>query len=159
MVVGGCLMGTLRRPKIILIIMLIFPWITLPLLGKETIKRFFLAALFISLVVRVESIVARKRKWWWFFEKIHPNLSGEFPLIWGPFFIGSMWILKFTYGKLITYIITNLTIDTLFTYPLISILKKQGVGSLVRLKKYQLSILFFFKSLILYAFQFLREKK
>jgi hypothetical protein len=152
-------MRTLRKPKIMLFIMLIFPWLSVPLLGKETFKRFFLAGIFISLVVRMESIVAKKRKWWWFTEKVHPKLIGEFPLIWGPFLIGSMWILKFTYGKLFTYMITNLAIDTLFTYPFVKIMKSQGIGSLVRLKKYQLSILFFFKSLILYGFQFLKEKK
>ena len=152
-------MRTLRKPKLILFFMLIFPWLTVPLLGKDTFKRYFLAGIFISLIVRMESMVAKKRKWWWFTEKIHPKLAGEFPLIWGPFLIGSMWILKFTYGKFFIYILTNLVVDTFFTYPFVKIMKSQGVGSLIRLKEYQLSILFFFKSLILYGFQFLREKK
>jgi hypothetical protein len=88
----------------------------------------------------------------------HPKLQGGLPLTWGPFLIGSMWILKLTYGKFLIYLITNLIIDTLFTYPFVTFLKRQGIASLVRLKKYQLSMLFFLKSILLYGFQNLKEK-
>jgi hypothetical protein len=37
-------------------------------------------------------------------------------------------------------------------------LKDLGIASLVRLKKYQLSILFFVKSLLLYGFQMICER-
>ena len=94
-----------------------------------------------------------------FYEKLHPKLTGEFPLIWGPFLVGSIWILKLTYGKFFIYMILNLVIDSLFTYPFISFAKnKLGILSLVRLKKYQLSLLFLFKSLLLYGFQYVKEK-
>lgn len=147
-----------KLSKAILLSLLILPWLTIPLLGGKTVKRFFLATTFISLVVRAESILAKKRRWWWVYEKIHPKLSGEFPLIWGPFFVGTMWILKLTYGKFFVYLITNLVTDTIFAYPFMNVCKRLGLGSLVRLKKYQLSIVFFVKSLLLYGFQFLKEK-
>lgn len=145
--------------KLILIGLLIFPWFTFPLLGKDSLKRYFLSSTLISFFVKGESIIAKKRKWWWAYENLHPKLSGEFPLIWGPFFIGSLWILKLTYGNFILYLTTNLVIDTLFVYPFVAFCKKIGLGSLVRLKKYQLSLLFFLKSLLLYGVQFLKEKK
>ncbi|MBM7659876.1 hypothetical protein JOC85_000643 [Bacillus mesophilus] len=148
----------MKNPKIFLLLLMILPWFTLPLLGKSTAKKYFLASLFISLVVRGESIVAKKRKWWKFHATIHPKVIGEFPLIWGPFLIGSMWILKFTYGKFFAYIILNLIIDSIFVYPYVSFLKKSGIGTLKRLKSYQLSLLFFIKSLLLYGFQYLNEK-
>ncbi|WP_449621184.1 hypothetical protein [Robertmurraya sp. Marseille-Q9965] len=147
----------MKYSKGLLLVMLVFPWLTLPFLGKGAVKRFLAASILISLVVRIESIFAKKQRWWWFYEKLHPKLKGEFPLIWGPFFIGSMWILKITYGKFPMYLLTNLIIDTLFTYPFVTFLKKTGIGSLVRLKTYQLSLLFFLKSLLLYGFQYLKE--
>ncbi len=49
--------------------------------------------------------------------------------------------------------------DTVFTYKFVDMLKDLGIASLVRLKKYQLSILFFLKSLLLYGFQIIREKE
>jgi hypothetical protein len=152
---GGTFM---KYSKLILIIMFILAWLTLPLLGKKSVKRFMAAGIFISLVVTFESILAKKRRWWWWYERIHPKLQGGFPLTWGPFLIGSMWILKLTYGKFFVYLIANFIIDTLFTYPFVNFLKKQGIASLVRLKKYQLSMLFFVKSLLLYGFQYIKER-
>lgn len=70
-----------------------------------------------------------------------------------------MWILKLSYGKFIRYIMLNTMIDSMFTYFLVDWLKKLGISSLVRLKKYQLSLLFFLKSLLLYGFQFVKEKR
>lgn len=148
----------MKFSKLLLLIMFIIPWFTLPMLGIKSIKRFLPASIFISLIVTLESIFAKKRKWWWWYERLHPNLQGGFPLTWGPFLIGSMWILKLTYGKFFIYLISNFLVDTLFTYPFVTFLKKQGIASLVRLKKYQLSLLFFFKSLLLYGFQILKEK-
>lgn len=143
--------------KVFLLAMLALPWLTLPLLGKKSVKRFLPASLFICLVVRLESIIAKKRRWWWFYEKIHPRMIGEFPLIWGGFLIGSMWILRLTYGKFLVYMVTNLIIDTLFTFPFVKFCKQMGILSLVRLKKYQLSLLFLLKSLLLYGFQYVKE--
>ncbi|MEK5054858.1 MULTISPECIES: hypothetical protein [Niallia] len=111
------------------------------------------------MIVTIEDIIAKKRKWWWWYEKIHPKLSGIVPFLWGPFFIGSLWILKWTYGKYFRYIFINLVVDSIFVYFLVDWLKKLGIASLVRLKKYQLSLLFFFKSLLLYGFQFVKERK
>jgi hypothetical protein len=150
-------MRYLKHPKPLLLALLILPWFSLPLLGKQSINRFSPASIFISLFVRLERIVAEKRRWWWVYEKLSPKLVGEFPLIWGPFLVGSMWILKLTYGRFYLYMISNLIVDTLFTYPFVNICKKLGILSLVRLKKYQLSLLFFFKSLLLYGFQYTKE--
>ncbi|WP_186580046.1 hypothetical protein [Aquibacillus kalidii] len=148
----------MKRNKLILLGMLVLPWLSFPLLGKKTVKRFICSSIFISLIVKAESILARKRKWWWFFEKITPNFSGELPLIWGPFFIGSMWIMKFTYGKYLLYMLINFLIDAFFSFVLIDYLKKLGIGALVRLKKYQLLLIFLFKANLLYIFQILYEK-
>lgn len=150
-------MKIIRYLKPLLLLMMIFPWFSLPLLGKRSLKRFFPATLFIALVVTIEEVIAKKCKWWWWYEKIHPKLSGIVPFVWGPFFVGSLWILKLTYGKFTKYIILNLFADSFFTYFLVNWLKKLGIASLVRLKKYQLSLLFFLKSLLLYGFQFFKE--
>ncbi|MFJ8243838.1 hypothetical protein [Peribacillus asahii] len=151
-------MKIMRYSKSLLVLMTILSWFSLPLLGRGTVKRFLPAGLFIVSVVTIEDLIAKKRKWWWWYEKLHPKLSGIVPFLWGPFFIGSMWILKMTYGKFIRYIILNLIVDSVFTYFLVDWLKKSGIASLVRLKKYQLSLLFFLKSLLLYGFQFVKEK-
>jgi hypothetical protein len=147
-----------RHPKVFLWLMLLLPFLSVPLLGKKSLKRFLPAALFMALLVKYEGKIAKKRKWWWYFEQIHPKVSGGFPLTWGPFLVGSMWILKLTYGKFWIYTIVNLIIDSGFTYLFLKLLHKLGIGTLVRLKKYQLSLLFFFKSMLLYGVQYLVDK-
>ncbi|MEH7494987.1 hypothetical protein [Neobacillus niacini] len=151
-------MKKLKVAKALLPAMLVLSWLTIPLLGKKAIKRYLPASFLMAIVVWLEGKLAKKRKWWWYYVKIHPKLTGGFPLIWGPFLIGSIWILRFTYGKFKWYVLLNLVVDTIFTYKFVDMLKDLGIASLVRLKKYQLSILFFVKSLLLYGFQVIREK-
>lgn len=149
----------MKNKKWILIGMLIAPWFSIPLLGRKAFTRFLPAVIFINFIIIIESIIAKKRTWWWFYEKLHPRLMGEFPLLWGPFFIGSFWILKFTYGRFGLYMLTNAIIDLLFVFPGVMILRKLGIASLVRLKHYQLLFIFLYKAVILYLFQFIKELK
>lgn len=83
---------------------------------------------------------------------------GELPLLFGPFFIGSIWILKFTFGKFFRYLLVNLVMDVLFSYPGMYVLKRMGIASLVRLKHYQMAILFMAKSVLMYVVQMIAEK-
>lgn len=105
-----------------------------------------------------EGRLAEKRKWWWFPFKIKPNVIGELPLILGPFFIGSFWILKYTYKKFNLYFLVNILVDSLFTYYALDLFKKFGYVTLVRLTKFQLSIVFLFKTFVLYGFQVFYDK-
>ncbi|MFD2446620.1 hypothetical protein ACFSO7_22015 [Bacillus sp. CGMCC 1.16607] len=148
-----------KNNKLILILMVVSLWLTIPLMGKNAFKRFLPAGIFIALVTRWKNSIAKKRKWWWWYEKLHPRLTGSFPFIWGPFMIGSMWILKLAYGKFYRYLILNLAVDSIFVFILIdNWLMKWGIASLVRMKKIQLSLLLFIDSLLLYGFQNLIEK-
>jgi hypothetical protein len=110
------------------------------------------------LYVLAEGRFAEKKKWWWFTTAVKPNVLGEIPLIIGPFFVGSLWILKYTFGKFKLFLLINLIVDSLFTYIGTDWLKKIGYGSLVRLTKLQLSFVFLIKSFLLYGFQLFSEK-
>ncbi|MCM3456671.1 hypothetical protein M3685_22485 [Heyndrickxia oleronia] len=150
----------MKKYKPYLAIALILPILTLPFLGRSTFKRFYPSVLFICSIVLLESIVAYKRVWWWFYNKIMPKpISDMFLIIAGPFFVGSLWILKFTYGKFKRYLAINFIIDTIFVYIIINLFKKIGYGSLVRIKRYQFLSLFLLKAILLYMFQFVREKR
>ncbi|WP_096911897.1 hypothetical protein [Neobacillus jeddahensis] len=150
-------MKILKYSKLLLLLVMILPWGTTPLLGKSAFKRFLPAGVFISLMVRIVNIIAKKGKWWWWYEPFHPNLSGVIPFMLGPFFVGSMWILKWTYGKFFRYMILNLIMDSIFTYIVVPYLTKFGIASLVRMKKIQLMYVFTVLATILYLFQILKE--
>ncbi|NRG30115.1 hypothetical protein HRF69_23835 [Bacillus circulans] len=151
-------MKIMKYSKTLLILSMIVPWVTVPLLGKNTLKRYIAASTFIALMVRLTNIVAKRRKWWWWYEKIHPRVPGDIPFMLGSFFVGSIWILKWTYGKFFTYMGINMAFDSMFTYVIVPYLTKFGIASLVRISKMQLMYVFTVLALILYAFQFLYEK-
>ena len=148
----------MKYSKSFIVLMMILSLFSIAFVGKESIKRFLLSSLFMTIIVKVVNIMAKRRKWWWWYEKIHPSVSGEFPFVWGSFFASSLWILKFTYGNLIKYLGLNLIAHSGFTYVLEPYLQKFGIASLVRMKKIQLMYVFMLLAILLYGFQFVKEK-
>lgn len=149
----------MENNKRFLLAMMLLPWLTFPFLGKKAVKRFSITSLFIGVVVVIESLIAHKRGWWRIYERLHPKIMGELPFIVGPFYIGAIWILKFTFGKFLRYSFLNLGIDTFHIYVFVKWLKSMGIVSLIRLKNYQALMMFTFNALIMYGFQLLIDKK
>ncbi|WP_245805818.1 hypothetical protein [Bacillus alkalicellulosilyticus] len=148
----------MKSKNVIVVLMTVLPWLTVPFLGRTVFKRYFPATVFMSLYLLAEGRLAEKRKWWWFSYNVKPNVLGELPLIVGPFFIGSLWIMKYSYGKFGLYMLINAIVDGLFTYIGLSGFKKIGYVTLVRLSKHQLSLVFLIKTFVLYGAQVLYEK-
>ncbi len=142
-----------RRNRIYLRILVVLCWLTIPFLGKETIKRYWPGAIFMGIFVYIESIIAEKLKWWKINTRLVHNYNGVLPLIFGPFVIGSLWILKFTYGKFYQYLLVNLAFDSFFSYPFYKFFKSLGIWKAKRLSQAQLLLLFSIKSVLMYGFQ------
>ncbi|QOR64710.1 hypothetical protein IM538_12625 [Cytobacillus suaedae] len=137
---------------------MLLPWLSIPLLGNKYIKRFLPATIFITSFVHFEGLYAERRKWWWFFERLHPKMNGMTPFLLGPFTVGTLWILRFTFGNFLLFIVTNFLVHLAFVFPLLNWLTKIGIGSLIRFNRMQLLALFTFKSALLYVFQMFVEK-
>jgi hypothetical protein len=148
----------MRKTNIFVLLITIVPWISVLFIDRKTLKRFLPGAIFMAAYVTAEGYLAEKRKWWWFPFRVKPNVLGEIPLILGPFFVGSLWILKYTFGKFNLYLLINIIIDSLFTYLGLNFLKKVGYVSLVRINKFQLSLIFLIKTILMYGFQVVYEK-
>ncbi len=148
----------MKISKTFYILMTILPWCSIPLLGLKNAKRFFPSSIIMCLYLIAEGRLAEKKKWWWFPQNRKHNVVGELPLIIGPFFVGSLWILKYTFGKFKLYFFINLLVDSIFTYFGMDWFKKIGYVTLVRLSKFQLSIIFLIKTFVLYGSQLLYEK-
>lgn len=145
--------------SLIILFFTVVPWVTAPIIRKSEWKRFYPVLLFITFVMSIESYLAYKRKWWEFPKGTILNYIKDFPYIAGPFFIGTLWILKLTYGKFKKYMLMNIGLDLGFVYVLMPILKKCNIMKLVRLKKYQFLSFFMIKALAIYGFQYLLDKK
>jgi hypothetical protein len=147
-----------NKRKYVLVIMLL-PWLTVPFIGKKAMKRFSLTSIFIGLLFGLQAVYANKRGWWRVYTQLFPNVMGEVPFIIGPFFVGVIWILKFTFGKFLRYTLINLGVDIFHIYVFIRWLQRMGIASLIRLKDYQALVLFSANAAIMYGFQWLIDKK
>ncbi|WEG13479.1 hypothetical protein PU629_03665 [Pullulanibacillus sp. KACC 23026] len=145
--------------SLIILVSTFIPWISAPFIKKADWKRFLPVLIFIEAIMSIESFLAYKRKWWQFPKGTILYYLKDYPYMVGSFFIGTLWILKFTYGNFKKFMLVNVLIDSGFVYVLMGILKKLGIMRLVKLKKYQFLSFFMLKSLAIYGFQYLVDKK
>lgn len=148
----------MKKSRFLLLIMMIVPWFTLPLLGSRALKRFLPATILISLATELLHIVAKKLNWWKFGSSIHPKVRPSIPFTFGPEFFTALWCLKATYGRLPLFLLVNTMIHILFAYPGMHLLKNFGIASLQRLSSFQFVVLLFCRGSLLYSFQFLKER-
>ncbi|GKU82955.1 hypothetical protein [Niallia sp. NCCP-28] len=150
---------SLKNQWLLNIAMVAMAWLSLFFLGKRNIKRFFLSSILIVIVEGLTVQIGKKRKWWVFYNNPHSYFSGEFPFNIGPHLVGSMWILKWTYGNFKKFIMVNAVVDAFFTFPVINFMKKIKMTKLKRLSNGGFFLFIFSKCFLLYGFQYLVERK
>jgi hypothetical protein len=150
---------SLKNQWFINIAMILISWLSLPFVGRSSIKRFLPASIFIIIFEALNVQIGKKRKWWVFYNKPNSYISGEFPFNIGPFFVGTIWILKWTYGNFKKFILLNAIVDAFFAFVIAKLTEKQKVAKLVRLNHFQFFLYMFYKAFILYGFQYIFESK
>lgn len=139
--------------------MILLAWLTLPFLGLNNLKRFFPASFLIVFFEFFNVLIGKRRKWWVFYNKPNSYLFNEFPFNIGPFLVGSMWILKWTYGNFKGFLLLNAIVDGFFTFPIAILSRKLKYYTLVRLNHFQFFLFIFYKAFLLYMFQYLFENR
>ena len=150
---------SLKNQWLMNIAMVLLSWLSLSFLGKRHIKRFLPATALVVILEALNVQIGKKQKWWVFFNKPKSYVSGELPFNIGPFFVFSMWILKWGYGNLKWFLLLNAITHTFFVLILMKIMKKLKVVKVFRLNELQFFLYFFFKAFLLYGFQFMIENK
>ncbi|WP_404330346.1 hypothetical protein [Mesobacillus maritimus] len=150
---------SLKNQWLINIAIVLLSWLSLSFFGKRNIKRFLPASVLIVLLEAFTVQVGKKRKWWTFFNKPSSYITGELPFNIGPFLVGSMWILKWTYGNFKQFILLNATVNAFFAFILIKLMEKLKVAKLVRFNNFNFFLYFFYKAPLLYALQYTIESK
>jgi hypothetical protein len=149
----------IRIQRLINVAMILLSWLTIPFMGWRNIRRFFPASMLMLLLTCIDSYFGKQRRWWEFYNKPQSFFRDELPFNAGPFLVGSMWVLKFSYGNFKKFITLNAIMELFFAYPLNRLCKKLKVYKLVRLNKFQFFLFFFYKAFLLYGFQSFFEKK
>jgi hypothetical protein len=137
---------------------MVLPWLSLPFVGGRTFRRFLPAVIFISFIVKIENYIGNRRRWWRFHTQVHPKIQGITSLIVGPFFVITLWFMKWTYGKFFLFLIINVALHFLYAYPGMNLLSRLGIVSYVRMKPLPFTFMLTTRSLLLYWFQYLKEK-
>ncbi|MFP7443535.1 hypothetical protein SFC50_07500 [Bacillus infantis] len=148
----------MKRQRLLLAVMMLLSWASIPLIGKRSFKRFLPASIFICTIAAIMNIPAAKRKWWVFQSSIHPKIRGDVPFVIGPYFVLSFLVLKYMYGKFGLYMIVNFVLHILYAFPGVRFLEWAGIASLKKMTKQQFILLQQFRAVLLYGFQVLYEK-
>jgi hypothetical protein len=136
--------------------MLALSWLTIPLLGRKNFIRYIPSALFICVLTKILDEFGKRKRWWRFYKGIHPLNSMDF-FNFGPYFVTSLWILRFTYGKFFLYLLSNVSLHIVFIFLGLKYIKRMKILALVKLTKIQYLGINFIRALFLYAFQYTIE--
>ena len=148
----------MKKPRLLLLLLFVLPWLSFPILGRRTIIRFLPATIFISVISKLLYTIGKKRRWWLFYTKVNPKISGDTAFVFGPFFLSALWILKLTYGRFPLYLISNIIVHILFDVLGLKLLKRTRIVTLVKINPFQHFLFLQFRALLLYCVQLLIEK-
>lgn len=147
--------------KLILILMIILPWLSLMFMNKHSIKRFMPVAILASLLVTIIFEIGYLYDWWRILAVLTPwDRITSVPLVYGVFLVGTVWIFHFTFDrKLWVYVVVNLLFDVFYSFIVLNILVGIGIYSLNNMKNFGILMLMFFLALIIYPYQKWQDNK
>jgi hypothetical protein len=137
---------------------LVIPWLTIPLIGKNTFIRFMPVATFVGYFFGFLSETADNNKWWKVKNPLFPNNRLDVSYLLGLFFITTIWVFKLTFGNFFKYLVTNIIIDLIFSFPLVKFFTKVGVFEFKKMRPKHFFILSVSMAIIIYIYQLLVER-
>jgi hypothetical protein len=137
--------------------MLILSWLTLPFLGRNSLKNFLPSALLICAFTKFLDKFGERKKWWRFYKGITPLDSMDF-FNFGPYLTASLWMLKLFYGKFWVFLLSNTLLQIFFIFFGLKFVKRYKILSLKELTKIQYLVIDIIRSLLLYTFQWCKDK-
>jgi hypothetical protein len=147
-----------KKHNVFNFLLIFIPWLSVLLIGKRSIKRYFLSSVLIGIYEILSHVNGRRKKYWTFYEKPKNFLRDELPFDIGPYIPVSMWILKYTYGNFKKFVLVNGIFNGLFAFVFIPFLHKIKIFRLNRLSYPKFFLYIHYKAYLLYAIQFLIEK-
>ncbi|CAH0347338.1 hypothetical protein EKG37_12360 [Robertmurraya yapensis] len=131
----------------------LIPWLTTFFIPKNEFKKYTPVASFAALLVVIESMLSVPFKWWTVKGGNLNKVFNDLSLILGPFFIGTIWIFRFTFGKFWLYIMVNALMDLFLAYPINWLMQKLRVYKLVNFKSKHIFYTAISFALVIYGFQ------
>jgi hypothetical protein len=141
--------------KLILLVMLILPWLSLIFINKHSMKRFMGVAILASLIVTIIFEIGYVYDWWKVLVEITPwDEVTSVPLVYGVFLIGTIWVFHITFDrKFWVYMLTNIFVDGFYSFIALNILIRLGIYKLVNMGNFGIFIMMISIAVIIYPYQ------
>lgn len=123
------MLATILRVGLFLI-----PWLTVPFIPKDEFKKFTPVAIFASFLVLIVSFLSIPYKWWTIKGGLITKTLNDLSFILGPFFVGTIWIFRMTFGKFGLFALVNLLMDSFLSFPFTWLAQKLKMYKLVNFK-------------------------
>lgn len=137
---------------------LVIPWLTTPLMGKNSFVRFLPVATFVGYVFCFLSEIAYRNKWWKVKNALFPNYRLDFSYLLGLFFIVTIWVFKLTYKNFFKYLLINIVIDYIFVFYIVKFFTKVGVFEFKKMRPKHFYILSVVTAIVIYFYQLIVER-
>lgn len=135
------------------IFLFLISWLTVFLIPKNEFKKYIPVATFASLIVVIESMLSVPFKWWTVKGGLLNKVINDLSLILGPFFVGTVWIFRLTFGRFWIYLLVNTFMDLFLAYPVNSLMQKLKLYKLVNFKPKHVFFTAICYALVIYRFQ------
>lgn len=130
----------------------VIAWFSIVFLPKDVFKKYFPVANLACSFILIQSLISVPFKLWTVKGGMKEKIFNDLSFILGPFFLGTIWIFHFTFGKFGLYFLVNVVINYLFAYPMCYLFKKLNVFKLVNFKPIHVFVLYVFYSVVIYGY-------
>lgn len=138
--------------------LILISWGTVFFLPKKSFFKYLPVTLFSSIIILTEYLLGAPRNWWKAKGGIKTIANNGLAFAFGPYFIGSLWIFRLTYGRFWLYTLLNLILDWILAYPLNTFFEKINLYKLKKIKPVHLFLFSLGYSFVNYGFQLILDK-
>ncbi|MDQ0156544.1 hypothetical protein J2S07_002865 [Robertmurraya andreesenii] len=137
----------------------ILTWLSVYFLPKKTVKRYLPSSTMAALLVMTTVFIGTHFNAWKVKGGTITRILNILSIILGPFSVGTLWILRFTFGKFWLYVLINLVQNLIYAFPILNILDKINFIKYVKFTRIHHIIASMTYAIIIYGYQLLLEKR
>ncbi|MEN6348632.1 MAG: hypothetical protein ABFD08_04425 [Syntrophomonas sp.] len=142
--------------KLILWSFIIVPWLTLFLMKKEEIRRYFPVGIFAALTSIVIVDIGSTLHLWTLKDNIYP-LGKVFPYHLGAIPVVTMWLFKFTFPNFLMYLSVDALYNLLFAFVITPWMAARGIRENINSTNSLLFVIVTLHGILLFGYQILQE--
>ncbi|WP_335871997.1 hypothetical protein [Bacillus sp. 2205SS5-2] len=143
----------MNSKKLLSLSILLIPWFTVPLIGRKTFTRYLPATTFVNLIISLVSVIAEKKKLWRVKNPIFAYTAVDFSFLLGLYFITTIWVFKLSYGNFKLYLVLNVLLDYILSFPLVRFFTKVGVFEFKKMRPKHFFTFSVFLAILIYWYQ------